>query len=120
MAPQKSKKPSKSTFFVDCAILCGNESERILDIKEFRDFLKARIKVGGKAGNLGTAITVGIQKTKIAVTSEIPISKKYIKYLTKKFITKTGAREYIRVVMQNKDSYELRFYDAREEDEEEN
>ena len=115
MAP---KNTNKKSYSVDCAILCGDASERILDIKEFRDFLKARIKVDGKAGNLGTAITVTINKTKIVVNTEIKLSKKYIKYLTKKFLQKTGAREYIRVVHQSKDAYELRFYDAREEDSE--
>jgi hypothetical protein len=39
---------------------------------------------------LGDNVKVGRDKTKITVTSEIPMSKRYLKYLTKKYLKKVG------------------------------
>jgi large subunit ribosomal protein L22e len=47
------------------------------------------------------------------VTSNIPISKRYLKYLTKKFLKKNTLRDWIRVVASSKDSYQLRFYNIQ-------
>jgi len=47
---------------------------------------------------------------KITVTTNIPFSKRYLKYLTKKFLKKNSLRDYLRVVASSKDVYELRFY----------
>jgi len=44
------------------------------------------------------------------VTANIPFSKRYLKYLTKKFLKKSSLRDYLRVVASSKDVYELRFY----------
>ena len=50
------------------------------------------------------------QNHRITVTANIPFSKRYLKYLTKKFLKKNSLRDYIRVVASGKDVYELRFY----------
>lgn len=39
-------------------------------------FLKERIKVGGKTGQLGNSITLELAKTKLSIVSEIPLSKR--------------------------------------------
>jgi hypothetical protein len=64
------------------------ETDSILDVANFEKFLKERIKVNGKAGALGDAVTVGKDKSKIVVTSENPFSKRYLKYLSKKYLKK--------------------------------
>jgi len=59
---------------------------------------------------------------KLIVSSSIPLSKRYLKYLTKKFLKKNSLRDWIRVVANSKDSYQLRFYNiqgAGDEEEEE-
>jgi len=84
--------------------------------------------VEGKAGQLGENVKVtrdcmypysvilsvasdmGLANNKITVTSNIPFSKRYLKYLTKKFLKKNTLRDWIRVVATAKDTYELRFY----------
>uniref|UniRef100_A0A452UY58 Large ribosomal subunit protein eL22 n=1 Tax=Ursus maritimus TaxID=29073 RepID=A0A452UY58_URSMA len=46
-----------------------------------------QIKVNGEAGNLGgTVVTIERSKNKIHVTSEVTFSKRYLKYLTKKYL----------------------------------
>lgn len=42
----------------------------------------------GKAGALGDVVTVGKDKSKIIVTTETPFSKRYLKYLSKKYLKK--------------------------------
>ena len=47
---------------------------------------------------------------KITVASNVAFSKRYLKYLTKKFLKKNMLRDGIRVVASSKDVYQLRFY----------
>jgi large subunit ribosomal protein L22e len=53
---------------------------------------------------------LGTGDTKITLTSSVPFSKRYIKYLTKKFLKKNSLRDWIRVVASTKDTYVLKFY----------
>ncbi|KAL2631062.1 hypothetical protein R1flu_015748 [Riccia fluitans] len=71
-----------------------------------------RIKVGGKAGVLGDAATISREKNKVSVTAEIAFSKRYLKYLTKKYLKQHNVRDWMRVVAHNKDrnAYELRYF----------
>jgi large subunit ribosomal protein L22e len=50
--------------------------------------------------------------TKLTVTSSVPFSKRYVKYLTKKFLKKNLLRDWIRVVASTKDTYVLKFYNV--------
>lgn len=49
----------------------------------------------------------------ITVTSQVAFSKRYLKYLTKKFLKKNSLRDWIRVVATTKDNYQLRFYNIQ-------
>lgn len=42
------------------------------------NYLRERIKVGGKTGNLGSNVTLDLQKTRLGVTSDIPMSKGFV------------------------------------------
>jgi large subunit ribosomal protein L22e len=74
---------------------------------------------------LGDNVKVTRDKTKITVTSEIAMSKRYLKYLTKKYLKKHNVRDWLRVIASNKDRsvYELRYFNiadqAEDEDEDE-
>ncbi|XP_054479128.1 60S ribosomal protein L22-like 1 isoform X2 [Anoplopoma fimbria] len=81
-------------------------------------FLKERIKVNGKTGNLGSVVQVGRMKNKINVTSEKQFSKRYLKYLTKKYLKKNNLRDWLRVVASDKETYELRYFQISQDDEE--
>ncbi|CAI8027802.1 60S ribosomal protein L22 [Geodia barretti] len=102
----KSKK-TQLRFSINCATPVEDE---IMDAGAFEEFLKGRIKVSGKTGNLGDDITLNREKNVISVVSGIPLSKRYLKYLTKKFLKKNNLRDYIRVVADTKTSYELRYF----------
>jgi hypothetical protein len=72
----KSKK-KPSTFTIDCG---KPVDDKIMDIASFEKFLQDRIKVGGKAGVLGDAVTISREKNKISVTSENAFSKRYVPF----------------------------------------
>ena len=44
------------------------------------------------------------------VNAELPFSKRYLKYLTKKFLKKQQLRDYLHVIATNKQTYELRYF----------
>ncbi|KAJ3517375.1 hypothetical protein NLJ89_g554 [Agrocybe chaxingu] len=86
-------------------------ADGVFDGADFEKFLHDRIKIEGKAGQLGDNVKVVRDgNTKITVTSNVPFSKRYLKYLTKKFLKKNSLRDWIRVVASSKDNYQLRFY----------
>merc|ERR1711990_1237700 len=66
--------------------------------EQFERFLLERIKVGGKTGNLGDKVQITREKAKIFITAELPFSKRYLKYLTKKYLKKQQLRDYVHVV----------------------
>ena len=106
--------------------------DKIMEVASFEKFLAERIKVDNKTGQLGTSVTVSREKSKVTVTSEVAMSKRYLKYLTKKcegavrggggssltrraqtrYLKKHNVRDWLRVVASNKDRhvYELRYF----------
>ncbi|KAL0412992.1 UNVERIFIED_CONTAM: 60S ribosomal protein L22-2 [Sesamum radiatum] len=116
---QKGGKKKVSTFVIDCA---KPVEDKIMDIASLEKFLQERIKVGGKPGALGDSVTVTRDKTKISVTAnDTTFSKRYLKYLTKKYLKKNNVRDWLRVIASNKDRsvYELRYFNIAENEAEE-
>ena len=101
----KAKK-TMNKFTINCTLPI---EDNVIVLNDFTDFLTQRIKVDGKLGNLGSAVTVGKDKNNVVVTANIDFSKRYLKYLTKKYLKKQQMREYLRVIATNKSTYELRY-----------
>ena len=78
-------------------------------------FLQERIKVNGKAGNLGgggaggrrRVVTIKRNKSKMKVTSAVAFSESYLKYLTKKYLKKKHLRDWLHIVANSKESCEF-------------
>ena len=89
-----------------------------------KKFLFDRIKVNGKTGMLGDTVTINRDEAKINVTVVGKFSKRYLKYLTKKYLKKQQLRDYLHVIASSASTYELRYFqihdggDAGEEDDE--
>ncbi|KAB0393703.1 hypothetical protein E2I00_018064 [Balaenoptera physalus] len=109
MAPGKKfvvkggkKKKQVLKFTLDCT---HPAEGRIMDAANFEQFLQERIKVNGKSGNLGGGVVTNKRsKSKITVTSEVAFSKRYLKYLTKKYLKKNNLCDWLRVVANSKES----------------
>ena len=81
-------------------------------------FLNDKIKVNGKVGVLGDDVAISRDRNKIVVKTEIAFSKRYLKYLTKKFLKKQQLRDWLHVIAVNKQTYELRYFNIHEDDDE--
>jgi len=100
-------------FSIDCKLPI---EDNVIVLKDFESFLTQKIKVDNKVGNLGTAVTVSMDKESIVVESKIPLSKRYLKYLTKKYLKKQDLKEFLRVIATNKNTYALRYFKINNEE----
>merc|ERR1711934_1333480 len=110
------KRKQTLKFTVDCS---QPVDDGIMDAASFEKFLQDRIKVGGKTGNLGDLVAVSRDKAKVVVSSETAFSKRYLKYLSKKYLKKQQLRNWLHVISNAKTSYELRYYNIHDQDAEE-
>merc|ERR1712080_287053 len=101
----KGKKFMK--FAIDYAVPL---EDGLFDGATFEAFLQAKIKVDGKTGQLGDKVQLSREKSKIFVTADLPFSKRYPKYLTKKYLKKQQLHDYVHVVASSKGMYELRYF----------
>jgi len=72
---------------------------------------------GKKGGN--AALTIEANKARVVITTvDVHFSKKYLKYLTKKYMKKNSLRDWLRIVAPNnaKDTYELSYFNINNED----
>ncbi|XP_061861709.1 ribosomal protein eL22-like isoform X1 [Colius striatus] len=115
-AGQKDRKSKKSTWKF-CLDLTHPVEDGIFDSGNFEQFLKEKVKVNGKTGNLGNTVHIERLKNKITVTSEKQFSKRYLKYLTKKYLKKNNLRDWLRVVASDKETYELRYFQISQDEE---
>jgi len=111
---KKAKKVSHA-FTIDCT---HPVEDGIMQIGKFEDFLKARVKVEGKPGNIGKNVVISSSKTKINVNADIDFSKRYLKYLSKKYLKANNLRDWLRVVADSKSSYQLKYFNINQDDEE--
>merc|ERR1711972_446793 len=109
------KKKVVKTFTIDCS---HPVEDGIMVIAKFEEFLKGRVKVEGKVGNLGKNVSITSTKTKINVSADIDFSKRYLKYLSKKYLKANNLRDWLRVVADSKGSYQLKYFNINQEDDE--
>merc|ERR1712193_438637 len=110
-------KKTVTKYWVDCAQPC---EDNIMDIAQLEKYLQDRIKVNGKTGNLGELIKISKEKSKVAVSSELEkFSKRYIKYLTKKYLKKQNLRDFLHVIAPKKDGYQLKYFNINSNDDDE-
>ncbi|KAG7652848.1 Ribosomal protein L22e [Arabidopsis suecica] len=97
------------SFVIDCS---KPVDDTILEIATLEKFLQERIKVGGKAGALGNSVSITRDNGKITVNANSNFSKRYLKYLSKKYLKKYNLRDWLRVIASNKDKniYEVRYF----------
>lgn len=116
------KKKAATRFVIDCTLPA---EDQLFNSADFEKFLRERIKVNGKTGNFVNALTIerGDKNSKIIVNATVPFSKRYLKYLTKKYLKKNLLRDTLRVIATSRDVYELRYFqignEADEEDDDE-
>merc|ERR1719357_44902 len=110
MAPKTQKKGKSATkggkkkktalkFIIDCTLPV---EDGIMDAASYERYLHERIKIQGKTNNLEGNVSIDRNKSKVTINSEVPFSKRYLKYLTKKYLKKNNLRDWLRVVANQK------------------
>lgn len=113
--PPPCRVANTQQYFIDCA---APVDDGIMDVARFEKFLLERIKVNGKTGNLGDKVSVTREKTRLVVTAEGQFSKRYLKYLAKKFLKNQLLRDWLHVIASNKSTYELRYFNVQDDNDE--
>merc|ERR1719197_169249 len=114
---QKSKGNQKKKISHKFTLNCRLPIEdNVIVLKDFESYLAQHIKVDNKTGNLGSSVSVATDKDTIVVESKIPFSKRYLKYLTKKYLKKQELKEFLRVIATSKNAYELRYFKIQNEE----
>ena len=118
LAKKKAAKKlaAKKVFTIDCSMPAN---DGILDVLSFEKYLNDRIKVNGKAGMLGDTVKVSRSGNTITVSAKGQFSKRYLKYLTKKFLKKNSIRDWLRVIADGKVGYKLKYFAIQEDADEE-
>uniref|UniRef100_A0A8C6GUB5 60S ribosomal protein L22-like 1 n=1 Tax=Mus spicilegus TaxID=10103 RepID=A0A8C6GUB5_MUSSI len=104
----KDKKLKNSTWRFHLELTHPVE-DGIFDSGNFEQFLWEKVKVNGKTGNLGN-VHIEHLKNKITVVFEKQSSKRYLKYLTNKYIKKNNLRDWLCVVTSDKETYKLCYF----------
>lgn len=103
-------KDKEITYYID---LKQPIEDGVFDISDFESHLKTTIKVNGKKGL--DNIEINTKEHKLQIKTKVVFSKRYIKYLTKKYLKKQDLREYLRVVATDKHGYSIRFFNINED-----
>ncbi|KAK8690871.1 hypothetical protein V6N13_074397 [Hibiscus sabdariffa] len=90
-AGPKGKKKGAS-FTINCS---KSVEDKIMDISSLEKFLQEKIKVSHKAGALGDFVTITSEKSKTTITYDSNFSKRYLKYLTKKYLKKHNFGDWL-------------------------
>ena len=109
-------KAKKLEFTIDCSVPVD---DLVMDMASFEKFLHDRIKVNGKIGVLGDAVVITREKHNIHVKADSPFSKRYLKYLTKKYLKKQNLRDFLHVIAPSNTVYELRYFNINNDNDEE-
>ena len=112
----KSKKPAPKHFTIDCS---APVDDKIFDMAAFEKYLRDRVKVNGHTNNLaegGIQIARDGQALLKFQATNAAVSKRYLKYLTKKFLKKHQLRDWLRVVATDKDTYTVKYFKVGEND----
>ena len=77
-------------------------------------YLNSNMKIDGLKGNLKDFIKISVDDKRnkkcllIQVDNQMQFSKKYIKYLVKKFLKREGIVKYLTVLANSPNSYEVK------------
>ncbi|KAJ1966390.1 60S ribosomal protein L22 [Dipsacomyces acuminosporus] len=111
----KAKRPNHR-FVIDVS---APANDKIFDVAAFEKYLHDRIKVQGRTNNLGDSVTITRNgDSSVVVEAKIDFSKRYLKYLTKKFLKKNNLRDWLRVISTQKDTYTLKYFNISNQEEE--
>lgn len=105
----------KSNYFLDCK-RCVEDS--LFETKELSEYLISKLKINGKTGQLGKKVLITPEADQVKIISQKLISKRYIKYLAKKFLYGRKIKDWVRLINCDKIGYRFVYYNVQKDTEE--
>lgn len=101
------------SFAIDCS---KPVEDKVFITSNFAEYLRQRIKVNGKTGKLGDQIKIAEDGARVNVNCTVAFSKRYLKYLTKKYLKKHSLREFLYVIAKDKKTYEIKYFNIQQDE----
>merc|ERR1712110_1299400 len=95
-----------------------DDDDQVVDMNHYLDFLKNNLKVNGKKG-ASEYVTIEPSNKKVIVSTKVQFGKRYLKYLTKKYLKQQDINQYLRVIASDKLGYKVKFVNINEGGEQE-
>jgi large subunit ribosomal protein L22e len=116
----KKKEKSYKKYYVDFNAAVTNN---LLSLEAAIKFLNSNIKVNGLKNKLGESVKVSASSAKdkqkntilVQADTKIKFSKRYIKYLVKKFLKRENISLYLRVISQGAANYVVKLFNRNSE-----
>ena len=114
LSKKDNKKEAKQTTYKKYSVDFSNPLEnKLLTLESVLKFLQNNMKLNGPKGKFGKTILINTdekrEKSKtsivISVDSSIKFSKRYIRYLVKKFLKKEGVAKYLTLTATSPSAY---------------
>eukprot|EP01062_Namystynia_karyoxenos_P025500 TRINITY_DN2003_c0_g1_i10.p2 TRINITY_DN2003_c0_g1~~TRINITY_DN2003_c0_g1_i10.p2 ORF type:complete len:160 (+),score=92.69 TRINITY_DN2003_c0_g1_i10:90-569(+) len=111
----------KLVYTIDCSIPCSDGLIEKDTLAKFVDYLTHNLKINHKTGQLGDKVKIAQENdNSVTVTKrQVLFPKRYLKYLTRKFLKREKLRDYIRPVSTKKAEYQLRYFNIHLGDDDE-
>ena len=110
---KEQKKDKALSFAIDCS---KPVEDKVFITSNFAEYLRQRIKVNGKTGKLGDQIKIAEDGAKVNINCTVPFSKRYLKYLTKKYLKKHSLREFLYVIAKDKKTYQIKYFNIQQDE----
>eukprot|EP00924_Labyrinthula_sp_SR-Ha-C_P008713 maker-scaffold_2-snap-gene-0.2-mRNA-1 protein AED:0.07 eAED:0.07 QI:116/1/1/1/0.5/0.33/3/297/114 len=114
MAPVAKNNRKTTKFSLDLNIPINDQ---LIDPESLVTYMKERIKVEGKTGDVEGKVAVTMKDGKLYIETKERFPKRYLKFLTKKYLKKQQIRDYLRVIADGKNGYKVKYFNISEEEE---
>lgn len=109
-----AKKKDWQRFVIDCSCLA---EDMLMDVADLEKYMKSHIKVNQRINNLADLVNFERSKhSSLTINSSVHFSKRYFKYLTKRYLKKNSLRDWVRVVSTDKETFTMRYFKIQGQD----
>jgi large subunit ribosomal protein L22e len=109
----------KKIFKVDCSTPAQDDIMDADLMNAYQQYLAENIKLHGRKGKLGDKVKITQEANVITVATTMAYRKRYVKYLTKKFLKKKNLRDWLRILATGKGEYTLKYFNIQDNEAEE-
>jgi|Transcript_9693 large subunit ribosomal protein L22e len=109
----------KKIFKVDCSTPAQDDIMDADLMNAYQQYLAENIKLHGRKGKLGDKVKITQEANVVTVATTMAYRKRYVKYLTKKFLKKKNLRDWLRILATGKGEYTLKYFNIADNEAEE-